>query len=96
MSTFRIYCDSRDRRSGSATSFEYALPYSLAIQEKSLANIDVVVLPNSLLTVYEGVSDLIYVREESQIGQVWERTARIAPGYYNVETLRVAIQNCAV
>ena len=93
MSTYRIYVDSRDRRSGSATSFEYALPYSLAIQEKSLANIDVVVIPNSIQTVIEGVNDIIYMRERDNLGLSIDRTPKIAPGYYTIETLRVAIQD---
>ena len=92
MSTYRIYVDSRDRKNGTPESFEFQLPYSLAIREKSLANIDVVVLPNSLLTVYDGINDLIYLTERSNLGTVWQRTPRIAPGYYNVESLRVAIQ----
>ena len=93
MTTYRIYVDSRDRKDGTPESFEFQLPYSLAIREKSLANIDVVVVPNSIMTVIPGVCDLIYLREVSNLGQVWERTARIAPGYYNVESLRLAIQN---
>ena len=92
MSTYRIYVDSRDRKDGTPESFEFQLPYSLAIREKSLANIDVVVVPNSIMTVIPGVNDLIYLREISQLQQVWNRTPRIAPGYYNVESLRVAIQ----
>ena len=96
MSTYRIYVDSRDRRSGNATSFEYALPYSLAIQEKSLANIDVVVIPNSIQQVIPGVNDLIYLREVDNLGHVFERTPRIAPGYYNVESLRLAIQTALI
>ena len=93
MSTLRVYCDSRDRKSGSATFFEYALPYSLAIQEKSLANIDVVVVPNSIQTVIAGVNDLIYLRENSQLDQVWHRTPRIAPGYYTIDTLALAVRD---
>ena len=93
MSTYRIYVDSRDRRSGSPTSFEYALPYSLAIQEKSLANIDVVVIPNSIQTVIEGVNDIIYIRENSNLALEKYRTSRIVPGYYNIDTLRQAIQD---
>ena len=92
MSTYRIYVDSRDRKEGSPESFEFQLPYSLAIREKSLANIDVVVVPNSIMTVIPGVNDLIYLTEISNLGQVWQRTARISPGYYNVESLRQAIQ----
>ena len=77
---------------GTPESFEFQLPYSLAIREKSLANIDVVCVPNSIMTVIPGVNDLLYLTERSQIGQVWQRTPRIAPGYYNVESLREAIQ----
>ena len=93
MSTYRIYVDSRDRRSGSPTSFEYALPYSLAIQEKSLANIDVVCLTNSIQTVIEGVNDIIYMKEKDNLDFEKVRTPKIAPGYYTIETLRVAIQD---
>ena len=93
MSTYRIYVDSRDRKDGTPESFEFQLPYSLAIREKSLANIDVVVVPNSIMTVIPGVNDIIYLTERSQINQVWHRTPRIAPGYYNVESLKLAIQN---
>ena len=88
MSTYRIYVDSRDRRSGSAESFEYALPYSLAIQEKSLANIDCVVVPNIKQTVIPGINDLIYLRETSNLDQVWFRTPRLSPGYYNIDSLK--------
>ena len=91
MSTYRIYVDSRDRKTGSPTSFEYALPYSLAIREKSLANIDVVVIPNSIRTVIEGVNDMIYMKETDNLGYVAVRTPTIAPGYYNIDTLRLAI-----
>ena len=93
MSTYRIYVDSRDRKSGSPESFEYALPYSLPIQQKSLANIDVVCLNNSIQTVIPGVNDLIYLRETSNLDAVWNRTPRVVPGYYNIETLRLAIQD---
>ena len=93
MLTYRIYVDSRDRKSGKPESFEYALPYSLAIQQKSLANIDVVVVPNSIQTVIEGVNDIIYIRENSQLDQSWQRTPRIPPGYYNLDSLRLAIQD---
>ena len=54
MSTYRIYVDSRDRQSGTAEDFTYALPYSLNITEKSLANMDAVVIPNSIQTVIPG------------------------------------------
>ena len=60
--TYRIYVDSRERRSGTATDFEYALPYSLSIKEQSLAMVGVVVVPNSIKTVTAGVNDMIYLK----------------------------------
>ena len=63
MSTYRIYVDSRDRKEGRPESFEFQLPYSLAIREKSLAKIDVVVVPNSIMTVIPGINDIVYFRE---------------------------------
>ena len=93
MSTYIIYCDSRDRQPGGrAESFTYALPYSLNISEKSLGNLDCVVIPNSIQTVIPGINDLIYFRENSNLDQVWQRIARIAPGYYSIETLAEAIK----
>ena len=93
MSTYRIYVDSRDRRSGTPTNFEYALPYSLAIKEKSLANIDVVVVPNSIPTVIAGKNDKIYMKEIDNLDFEKYRTPLIPPGYYNIDTLRIAIQD---
>ena len=68
MSTYRIYVDSRDRQSGSAEDFTYALPYTLNITEKSLANIDAVCVPNSIQTVIPGINDLIYLEETNNLG----------------------------
>ena len=72
MSTYRIYVDSRDRQPGTAEDFTYALPYTLNITERSLANIDAVVIPNSIQTVIPGVNDLIYFRENSNLDSVWQ------------------------
>ena len=58
-----IYVDSRERKSGTETNFEFQLPYSIATKEKSLALIDVVCVPNTLLTVQEGKNDTIWLRE---------------------------------
>ena len=94
MSTYRIYVDSRHRRSGTVTNFEYALPYSLTIKERSLAMIDAVVIPNSIKQVGPR-NNMIYVRETATIGddvEVRLRYPTIPQGYYTVETLRVAIQ----
>ena len=91
MSTYRIYVDSRDRQSGTAEDFTYALPYTVNITEKSLANMDAVVIPNSIKTVIAGKNDLIYFRENSNLDQVWQRVARLNPGYYNIDTLATEI-----
>ena len=87
MSTYRIYVDSRDRQSGSAEDFTYALPYTLNITEKSLANIDAVVIPNNIQTVIAGKNDLIYFREntpasggDNNPGDVYQCVARLSPG----------------
>ena len=45
------------------------------------------------MTVIPGVNDLIYVREVDNLDFEKYRTPRIAPGYYNLETVRVAIQD---
>ena len=94
MSTYRIYVDSRDRQpGGKPEEFTYALPYSLNIIEKSLANIDAVVIPNSIPTVIEGVNDTIYMRENDPLETVWFREPKIAPGYYTtLDSLKQAIQ----
>ena len=91
MSTFRIYVDSRDRQSGTAEDFTYALPYTVNITEKSLANMDAVVIPNSIKTVIAGKNDLIYFRENSQLDQVQQKIARLNSGYYNIESLATEI-----
>ena len=56
MSTYRIYVDSRERQDpthNTNETFELALPSPITILEKSLAMIDVVCVPNSILTVTE-------------------------------------------
>ena len=68
MSTYRIYVDSREHKSGTATQLEYALPYTLNIRDRSLAMIDVVCVPNSLLTVQSGRNSMIYVKEMVTVG----------------------------
>ena len=96
MSTYRIYLDSRERQTGTATQFEYALPYTLSIRERSFAMVDVVVVPNSIKTV--GAKNyMIYVLETVTIGEGQVETRirypTIPEGYYTVETLRVAVQD---
>ena len=65
MSTYRIYVDSRERVTGTNIDFEISLPMSLAIKEKSLALIDVVCVPNSILTVTENKNDTILAQRKS-------------------------------
>ena len=72
MSTYRIYVDSRERKDGTATHFEYALPYTLSIRERSLAMIDVVVVPNSIKTISKGKNSMIYVKEIATVGGTFE------------------------
>ena len=94
MSTYRIYLDSRERKSGTATDFEYALPYTLSIRERSLAMVDVVVVPNSIKTV-GAKNSYIYVRETVTVGgtsEIRDRVVEIPEGYYTVEGLAGAIQ----
>ena len=92
MSTYRIYVDSRERKSGSNTSFEFQLPYSIAIREKSLALIDVVCVPNTILTVEEDKNDRIWVKEFLAGGSSAVREPQLRPGYYTVESLRAEIE----
>ena len=94
MSTCRIYLDSRERKSGTAADFVYALPYTLSIRERSLAMVDVVVVPNSIKTVGKKNS-YIYVKEMWTVGGTSEELNRIVQlpeGYYTVEGLAGAIQ----
>ena len=63
MSTYRIYVDSRERKAGTNTSFEFQLPNSIVVKGRSLALIDVVYAPNTLLTIQEDKNDRIWVRE---------------------------------
>ena len=63
MSTYRIYVDSRERVEGTDTDFTFELPYSISIKEKSLGMLDVICVPNSILTVTENKNDTIWVRE---------------------------------
>ena len=65
MSTYRIYVDSRDRQPGGRPEdFTYALPYTLNITEKSLANIDCVCLQNSMQTVIPGKRHYLIPRKQ--------------------------------
>ena len=92
MSTYRIYVGSRERVEGADTNFTFELAYSISIKEKSLAVIDVVCVPNSILTVTENKNDTIWVRETRSFEETFYRIAKLQQGYYIVQTLRQAIQ----
>ena len=64
----------------------------MAIKEKSLALIDVVCVPNSILTVTENKNDTIWLKETKSFDEYHIRFCKISPGYYTVQTLKVAIQ----
>ena len=54
MSVYRIYVDSRmcqDPANSTHTDFEFALPCSISIKDKSLTMVACVVVPNSSKTV---------------------------------------------
>ena len=80
MSTYRIYVDSRERVDGTDTDFTFELPYTLAIKEKSLAMIDVVCVPNSILTVTENKNDTIWLKETRSFEETFYRFAKNSPG----------------
>ena len=67
------------------------MPYTLNITEKSLANIDAVVLRNDIQTVIAGKNDIIYFRENSNLDLVQQKIARLNPGYYNIDTFATGI-----
>ena len=63
MSTYRIYIDSREREdkaNSTDTDFVFALPSPITIANQSLANVDVVCIPNSIRTVTAGLNDSIF------------------------------------
>ena len=58
--------------------------------------VDVVCVPNALLTVQSGRNSKIYLKEEATIGDTIETRLwypEIPQGYYTVESLRLAIQD---
>ena len=67
MSTYRIYVDSRGKMEGTDTDFTFELPYSISIKEKSLAMIDVVCIPNNILTVTENKNDTIWLKDHGML-----------------------------
>ncbi len=86
----RLYIDSRDRVSGTSEDFEYQVATNILVHEESIATLDTVMIPNSWYTVTKNVNDRIYVTESNFSNLVF-RIATIAPGYYDVNSLAMAI-----
>ena len=73
MSTYRIYVDSRERQDPTNSTnedFELALPFSISIVETSLAMIDVVCVPNSILIVTFNKLDTILAERDHKLWSV--------------------------
>ena len=90
MEAHRLYIDSRDRSSGTATDFEYQLANSIVIEKECTATLDCVLIPNSWYTVTKDSDDGIYIREESA-GFGYFRVAILRPGYYDANSLATEI-----
>ena len=90
MEAHRLYIDSRDRSSGTATDFEYQLANSIAIEKECTATLDCVLIPVSWNTITKDRDDGIYIREESA-GVFTFRVATLRPGYYDVSSLATEI-----
>ena len=92
----KIYCDSRNRASGTNEDFVWQIPESIDLPE-SLAHIDVVLVPNVFSTIRAGYNDKIRFIEQvvTQAGggaTIHGCQATIAPGQYNGITLATAVQ----
>ena len=90
MEAHRLYIDSRDRSSGTATDFEYQLANDIVISQECTATLDCVLIPVSWNTVTKDRDDGIYIREEST-GVFTFRVATLRPGYYDVSSLATEI-----
>ena len=92
----KIYCDSRNRASGTNEDFVWQIPESIDLPE-SLAHIDVVLVPNTCWTVKTGYNDKIRFLESVVTLQgggatIYACQATIAPGQYNGLSLAEAVQ----
>ena len=92
----KIYCDSRNRASGTNEDFVWQIPESIDLPE-SLAHIDVVLVPNVFWTVKAGYNDKIRFIEDIVLipggtATITPVEATIAPGQYNGLSLAEAVQ----
>ena len=88
MDAQRLYIDSRDRASGTATDFEYQLVNSIPVAKEFVATIDCVLIPVSWYTITQGQ---LYIAEFN--GSAFEkRVVTIPQGYYDALTLSKAVE----
>ena len=95
MSIYRIYVDSREHKSGTATHSEYPLVYTVRIRERAHIRIAFLCVPNNLLAVQANRNNMICVNELATIGDTEEVCLgypEVPGGYHIVETLRCAIE----
>ena len=81
MAARRIYIDSKDRSSGTATEFSGQVNLEMDIKGESVAILDTVLIPVSWYVVEAGDNDRIYVSEQ-RAGSIAHFIALIEQGYY--------------
>ena len=88
----KIYCDSRNRVSGTNEDFVWQIPETLDLSD-SLVYIDCVLVPNVFWTVRAGYNDKIrFIDNLVSSSSVLAREATIEAGQYNIITLADAVQ----
>ena len=92
----KIYCDSRNRVSGTDEDFVWQIPESIDLPE-SLAHIDVVLVPQVFWTIRLGQNDKIRFLEDiattpGGAATIYPCQATIPPGQYNGVTIAEALQ----
>ena len=92
MDARRLYIDSKDRTSGTATDFIFQVNLEMDIKEDSVAILDTVLIPVSWYVVEAGDNDRIYM-SETRAGNIGHFIALIEQGYYkNYFEMATAIQ----
>ena len=88
MEAQRVYIDSRDRSSGTATYFEYQLANNIVVENECVATLDCVLIPVSWYNVTQGQ---LYIQEFN--GSALERrVVTVQEGYYDAVSLSKAIE----
>ena len=88
----RLYIDSRDRVSGTATDFTYQLPTNITVPEESIAVLDTVLIPVSWYTVQKDYNDRIYIAEYHPASLESYRIVTIEQGYCDIKALAMAVE----